>query len=72
MLDLILLKPGVYRHLLFNRGMPPRKVEESAPARGQDEDGQQKEQRTEEKRVDAAAQDTARERVRVLTACARY
>jgi hypothetical protein len=52
--------------------MPPRKVDESAPARGQDDDGQQKEQRAEEKRVDAAAQDTARERVRVLTACARY
>jgi hypothetical protein len=68
-LDLILLKPGVYRHLLFNRGMPPRKVEESTPTRGQD-DGQ-KEQRAEEKRVGAAAQDTARERVRVLTACAR-
>jgi hypothetical protein len=50
--------------------MPPRKVEESAPARGQDDDGQQKEPR-EEKRVDTA-QDTARERVRVLTACARY
>lgn len=64
MLDLILLKPGVYRHLLFNRGMPPRKVEESAPARGQDEDGQQKEQRAEEKRANVAAQDTARERTR--------
>ncbi|KAN0107515.1 Arv1 domain containing protein [Russula decolorans] len=63
-LDLILLKPGVYRHLLFNRGMPPRKVEESAPARGQDEDGQQKEQRAEEKRANVAAQDTARERTR--------
>jgi hypothetical protein len=50
--------------------MPPRKVDESAPAaRGQDDDGQQKEQRAEEKRVDTAAQDTARERVRVLTAC---
>ena len=72
MLDLILLKPGVYRHLLFNRGMPPRKVEESAPARGQDEDGQQKEEHAEEKRADAAAQDTAREKVRVLTARARY
>jgi lipid intermediate transporter len=32
-LDLILLKRGVYRHLLFNRGTPPRKVEEK-PARG--------------------------------------
>lgn len=46
--------------------MPPRKVEESATAQGQDDDGQQKELRAEEKRVD-----TARERVRVLTACAR-
>ncbi|KAI0279703.1 Arv1-like family-domain-containing protein [Russula aff. rugulosa BPL654] len=62
-LDLILLKPGVYRHLLFNRGMPPRKVEESALARGQDDDGQHKGQQ-EEKRVDSAAQDTARERTR--------
>lgn len=48
--------------------MPPRKVEESAPARGQDDDGQQKGRRAEEKRVDAAAEDTARERVRVLRA----
>jgi hypothetical protein len=47
--------------------MPPRKVEESAAARGRDDDGQQKELRAEEKRVDAAAQHTARERVRVLT-----
>ncbi|KAH9972825.1 hypothetical protein BGW80DRAFT_1312777 [Lactifluus volemus] len=30
-LDLILLKRGVYRHLLFNRGTPPRKVEENPP-----------------------------------------
>ncbi|KDQ15946.1 hypothetical protein BOTBODRAFT_624065 [Botryobasidium botryosum FD-172 SS1] len=34
LLDLILLKPGVYRHLLFNRGVEPRKAvvthEESA------------------------------------------
>ena len=52
--------------------MPPRKVEESALARGQDDDGQQKEQHVEEKRVDSAAQDTAREKVRILTACARY
>ena len=66
MLDLILLKPGVYRHLLFNRGMPPRKVEESAPAREQDNDGQQEDQRAEKKRADAAAQDTARERVRAF------
>lgn len=65
-LDLILLKPGVYRHLLFNRGMPPRKVEESVPAREQDKDGQQEEQRAEKKRVDEAAQDTARERVRTF------
>ena len=64
-LDLILLKPGVYRHLLFNRGTPPRKVEEVAPARGQDDEGQQKEQRAEEKKVAAAALDNARERVRV-------
>ena len=62
-LDLILLKPGVYRHLLFNRGTPPRKVEESAPARGHD--GPQKEQRGDEKRVAAASQDSARESVRV-------
>ncbi|KAF8322481.1 Arv1-domain-containing protein, partial [Clavulina sp. PMI_390] len=26
MLDLILLKPAVYRHLLFNRGAPPRSI----------------------------------------------
>ncbi|KAH9994866.1 Arv1-like family-domain-containing protein [Russula vinacea] len=42
-LDLVLLKPEVYRHLLFNRGTPPRKVEETATARGQDDDGLQKE-----------------------------
>jgi hypothetical protein len=64
-LDLILLKPEVYRHLLFNRGTPPRKVEETAPPRGQDDDGLQREQCAEEKRVAAAAQDSARERVRV-------
>ncbi|KAH9058406.1 Arv1-domain-containing protein [Lactarius vividus] len=29
-LDLILLKRGVYRHLLFNRGTPPRKVHQNA------------------------------------------
>ena len=46
--------------------MPPRKVEESTPARGLDDDGQQNEQRAEEKQVDAAVQDTARERVRVF------
>ncbi len=68
-LDLILLKPGVYRHLLFNRGMPPRKAEEPAPAQGQG-NSQQAEQRAEEKRVAATAQDTARESVRVLTTCA--
>jgi hypothetical protein len=62
-LDLILLKPGVYRHLLFNRGAPPRKVDGTATARVQDDDGQQKEQCAEEKRVAAAAQDSARERV---------
>jgi len=27
-LDLILMKPGVYRHLLFNRGAPPRFAEQ--------------------------------------------
>ncbi|KAF8486119.1 Arv1-domain-containing protein [Russula ochroleuca] len=63
-LDLILLKPEVYRHLLFNRGTPPRKVEETAPPRGQDDDGLQREQCAEEKRVAAAAQDSARERTR--------
>jgi hypothetical protein len=65
-LDLVLLKPEVYRHLLFNRGMPPRKVEETATARGQDDFGLEKEQSAEEKRVaTAAAQDIARERVRI-------
>ncbi|KAI9440010.1 Arv1-domain-containing protein [Lactarius indigo] len=29
-LDLILLKRGVYRHLLFNRGTPPRKLDQNA------------------------------------------
>jgi len=52
--------------------MPPRKVEESALARGQDDDGQQEEQRAEDKPVDAATQDIARERVRVLRAFTRY
>ncbi|KAI0250229.1 Arv1-like family-domain-containing protein [Lactifluus subvellereus] len=54
-LDLILLKRGVYRHLLFNRRTPPRKVEETA--RGYD---QLREQSAEEKR----AEDSARERTR--------
>ncbi|KAH9015186.1 Arv1-domain-containing protein [Lactarius hengduanensis] len=34
-LDLILLKRGVYRHLLFNRGTPPRKMHQNA--RGYDQ-----------------------------------
>ncbi|KAI9461661.1 Arv1-domain-containing protein [Lactarius psammicola] len=29
-LDLILLKRGVYRHLLFNRGAPPRTIDQTA------------------------------------------
>ena len=29
-LDLILLKQGVYRHLLFNRGSKPRRFDESS------------------------------------------
>ena len=62
-LDLILLKRGVYRHLLFNRGTPPRKVEETVRGPGgHDLDHQPREQSMEEKR----AQDSARERVRVL------
>ena len=65
-LDLVLLKPEVYRHLLFNRGTPPRKVEETATPRGQDDDGLQKVLCAEEKRVAAAAaQDIAREKVRL-------
>jgi len=54
-LDLILLKRGVYRHLLFNRGTPPRKVDQTA--RGYD---QPKGQSTEDK----LAEDRNRERTR--------
>jgi len=68
-LDLILLKRGVYRHLLFNRGTPPRKVERTATWNGRSGDDddphlseREWEQNGEEKR--AAAQDNARERVR--------
>jgi hypothetical protein len=52
-LDLILLKRGVYRHLLFNRGTPPRKVDQSA--RGYDQP----------KEEDKLAEDRNRERVSV-------
>ncbi|KAH9960800.1 Arv1-like family-domain-containing protein [Russula dissimulans] len=38
-LDLILLKRGVYRHLLFNRGTPPRKVERTATRSGRSGNG---------------------------------
>jgi len=54
-LDLILLKRGVYRHLLFNRGTPPRKVDQTA--RGHD---RPREQSTE----DQFAEDRNRERTR--------
>ncbi|KAI0264455.1 Arv1-like family-domain-containing protein [Gloeopeniophorella convolvens] len=54
-LDLILLKLGVYRHLLFNRGTPPRKVEQAA--RGHDGP---KNQSTEEKSVQDASREQAR------------
>jgi len=53
-LDLILLKRGVYRHLLFNRGTPPRKVDQTA--RGYD----RQEQSTEVQ----LAEDRNRERTR--------
>jgi hypothetical protein len=60
-LDLILLKRGVYRHLLFNRGTPPRKVDQTAHGHVDDDAQQlQKEQHgstEEEKR----AQDRVRE-----------
>ncbi len=55
-LDLILLKRGVYRHLLFNRGTPPRKMDQTA--RGYD---RPREQSTEDK----LAEDRNREKVRV-------
>lgn len=54
-LDLILLKRGVYRHLLFNRGTPPRKMHQNA--RGYD---RSKEQSTE----DRLAEDRNREMTR--------
>ncbi|KAH9068371.1 Arv1-domain-containing protein [Lactarius deliciosus] len=54
-LDLILLKRGVYRHLLFNRGTPPRKIHQNA--RGYD---RSKEQSTE----DRLAEDRNREMTR--------
>ncbi|KAH9037835.1 Arv1-domain-containing protein [Lactarius pseudohatsudake] len=54
-LDLILLKRGVYRHLLFNRGTPPRKMHQNA--RGYD---RLKEQSTE----DRLAEDKNREMTR--------
>jgi hypothetical protein len=62
-LDLILLKRGVYRHLLFNRGTPPRKVDQTA-RNHVDGDGPQlqkeQQQSTEEGK---RAQDRAREMV---------
>ena len=30
-IDLILLKPGVYRHLLYNRGTEPRRLGQAEP-----------------------------------------
>ena len=68
-LDLILLKRGVYRHLLFNRGTLPRKVDQTAHKRKHvaDDDGQQlqkeQQQSTEEEK---RAQDRAREEVSCL------
>jgi len=68
-LDLILLKRGVYRHLLFNRGTPPRKVERTVTRSGRSGDDddpnlseREWEQNGEEKH--ATAQDDARERTR--------
>ena len=49
LLDLILLKRGVYRHLLYNRGTEPRKAYEKTKA----PDAQSK---------DATAVDTARQK----------
>ncbi|KAI0303783.1 Arv1-domain-containing protein [Multifurca ochricompacta] len=54
-LDLILLKRGVYRHLLFNRGTPPRKAEENC--HGPDK---LNEQNTREKRAEDDARETTR------------
>jgi lipid intermediate transporter len=62
-LDLILLKRGVYRHLLFNRGTPPKKVEEQ-PARGHHQPLQLGEQSAEEKWALAEDNAAARESVR--------
>ncbi|KAI0298854.1 Arv1-like family-domain-containing protein, partial [Russula brevipes] len=59
-LDLILLKRGVYRHLLFNRDTPPRRVDERA-SRGHD-DGPRKQPGTDGKQ--AHEDDDARERTR--------
>lgn len=38
LLDLILLKRGVYRHLLFNRGSKPRRAINKPKARSEDSD----------------------------------
>jgi lipid intermediate transporter len=62
-LDLILLKRGVYRHLLFNRGTPPKKVDEK-PARGHDQPLRLGERNAEEKWACAEDNAAARERVR--------
>ena len=61
-LDLILLKRGVYRHLLFNRCTPPRKVDQTAHGHV-DSDGQRsrKEQHHRSTEEEKQAQEYARE-----------
>ena len=61
-LDLILLKRGVYRHLLFNRGTPPRKVDQTAHKHAvDDDDGQQSRKEQQSTEEEKRSQDRARE-----------
>jgi lipid intermediate transporter len=52
LLDLILLKRAVYRHLLYNRGVEPRKVGISdGPSARQSSEGEQNEKQMEKNKV---------------------
>ncbi|KAJ8072064.1 sterol homeostasis protein [Marasmius tenuissimus] len=56
LIDLILLKRGVYRHLLYNRGAKPRRAVEGRKGKGEDSGGQAEE----EPKVDDWERESAR------------
>jgi hypothetical protein len=60
-LDLILLKRGVYRHLLFNRGTPPRKVDQTAHGHVDDDAQQSQKEQHWSTEDEKRAQDRVRE-----------